>query len=55
MAISHVIEELDLLLDKDPINSMFIDIFSRRFDEFKKRHTSKFPSTTLVAYYIVEN
>jgi len=34
---------------------MLIDVFSNRFNEFKKRHSQRFPSDRLVAYYAVEN
>lgn len=52
-AIFHVIEELGLEEDKNSIKEMLIDIFQKKFDDFKKRHNPKFTSSNLIAYYIV--
>ena len=53
VAVTHVIRDLDLECEKEAIRSMLIEVFSTKFIEFKKRHSQKFPSGDLVAYYAV--
>ncbi len=55
LAINQAIYDLQLEKDRNSIKAMLLDVFTRKFDAFKKAHANRFQTPALRATYLVEN